>query len=232
MNGESTNGAERVDRVLVVVLREEEHAGLPLQRARRPTARIGAFGADATRTSCVNWKLSSVLLRRDERQRRVVEVGRVLGLPVHEPVVDDRLTRAPSCAVEHRRAEDVAIGVPLEVARDVERIGAQAAEIAQRVVAVARALAGHDDPRLPDRATASTAAAPCRRTPIARVEVVARDVVHGVAVALAVLHGDRRRRACRPRPARRRCRAPRAHEVARAAPRGCRSSPTATAARW
>ena len=59
---ESTNGASEVDGVLLVVLREQEHAGLPLERrAVRETHR--AFGADATRTSCVNWKLSSLLLR-------------------------------------------------------------------------------------------------------------------------------------------------------------------------
>ena len=52
---------ERVHRVLLVALREEEDAGLPPERAPRRTACTGA--TDATRTSCVNWKSSSALLR-------------------------------------------------------------------------------------------------------------------------------------------------------------------------
>ena len=50
-NGEERREHERreaVDGVLIVVLREEEHAGLPLQVDASSDSRTGAFAADAS----------------------------------------------------------------------------------------------------------------------------------------------------------------------------------------
>ena len=79
----------------------------------------------------------------------------------------ERQPRAPRGATRTVVDADVAVGVALEVARDVERVAAQRGRVVQRVVAVAGALAADDDARFPVRRRASTAPAPCRTSPTA-----------------------------------------------------------------
>ena len=58
----------------------------------------------------------------EQRRRRVVQVGEVVGLPADEAGRRRERELLPGVAREERRRVDVAIGVPLEVARRVERI--------------------------------------------------------------------------------------------------------------
>ena len=96
------------------------------------------------RTSCVNCRSCSSLVR-GERQRRVVEIGGVLGVPGDEPGRGfDREVLAGAAQVEGG-VIDVAVGEALEVARHAVRREADRVEVAERVVAVAVALVGVDD---------------------------------------------------------------------------------------
>src|SRR5258708_8648755 len=75
---------EIVDGVLIVVLGEEKQAGLPSQRrAVREFHRAGRRG----RESHLFRELEVLLgvAARDERQRRVIPIGQVVGLPADEP---------------------------------------------------------------------------------------------------------------------------------------------------
>ena len=65
MNGDSTNGAIELTRDLVVVLREDERAGLIPAKCSCPVRQRAARrrALDANRTSCVNCFASSVLSR-------------------------------------------------------------------------------------------------------------------------------------------------------------------------
>src|SRR5258708_12498536 len=75
---------EIVDGVLIVVLGEEKQAGLPSQRrAVREFHRAGRRG----RESHLFRELEVLLgvAARDERQRRVIQIGQGVGLPADEP---------------------------------------------------------------------------------------------------------------------------------------------------
>src|SRR5262245_18291329 len=80
----------------------------------------------------------------------------------------------------------------VDAAEGMKRVRAQAAEIAQRVVAVARALAAEERPRFPSRVglPEQLRLAETRRP---RIDVFAGDVVHGEAVAARVAKSERGR---------------------------------------
>src|SRR4029079_5937605 len=140
----------RVHRVLIVVLREQEHAGLPPQGhgVRQVQRRLGGGGQ-----AHLLGELEGLfgVVAAQQRQRGVVEIRRVLGLPLQEPGRRrQRHARAFETVVDRRR-EDVAMRVALVVPRGREGRAAQRAQILQRVVAVAGALTAQDEPRLPVR---------------------------------------------------------------------------------
>ena len=151
---------------------------------------------------------------RQQRQRRVVEIGQVVGLPVDEAGRRRERQALSFVPGEERRRVDVAIGVPLEVARRRDTGCARsAARSLKRVVAVARALAGVDEARFPVRPPASSSSCALPKVASREVEVVAGDVVGREAVALRVADREADRRLL-PDRARRRSRARRTREVA------------------
>ncbi len=92
------------------------------------------------RISCVNCRSASSLVARGQRQRRIIQVGGVLGVPLHEAgIALDREILAGAAHVE-RDVVDVAIGETFEVPRHPMRRDADGVEIAEGVVAVAVAL--------------------------------------------------------------------------------------------
>jgi hypothetical protein len=96
------------------------------------------------------------------------------------PVVDEKAIFFPTC---------VAIGVPFEIARRVERVVAQRLQVVQRVVAVTRALAGVDETRLPLRRRREQQLRLAEGA-VPVVDVVAGHVVLREAVALRVAEGE------------------------------------------
>jgi hypothetical protein len=88
-------------------------------------------------------------------------------------------------AIQDRRTEDVAVGMTLEVTGGVIRVLSKPPEVAQGIVAVAIAFAVDDDSRLPasGRRPEQLSLA-CK--PRSRIEIVAGQIVDGVAIAPAL----------------------------------------------
>ncbi len=174
-----------VDRVLLVVLGEQEYPGLPVHRqvVRQADGR-GRRGGKARLVRELQVVLAVVAA--DERQRRVVEIGQVAGVPTHHPRRRREIHPAAPPARRECRGQHVAVRLAFEVAGDRERISAQGREIAERVVAVAGALAGHDDARFPGVRRRPDDLRPARER-LARVEVVARHAVRREPVARRVV---------------------------------------------
>ena len=131
-----------------VILCEHEHADLPFdghligQRHGRDSG-----GGDAEFLG----ELRRVFLitARHERQRRVVEVGQILCLPVEETGRRRKVDLRPGVRQLKRRRNDVAVREAFEVARDVKRLRAQRSEVREPVIAVARTLGREHAAHLP-----------------------------------------------------------------------------------
>ena len=139
---------ELIDGVLCVIVREEKQSRLPSQLriiAKRPRRAVGGREAELLR------ELEGIfgVVARDQRRRGVVEIGHILRPPVDEPGRAGKRDRPGHPAHQHGRAEDVAIGPPLEIARRRKGILAQQRDVVQGVVAVACALRSEDQATLP-----------------------------------------------------------------------------------
>ena len=151
---------ERVHGVLRVGLREEEQPGLPPQRdvRRQPARRVARRGdPELLRELAVVFGVGAA----DERQRRVVEVGEVVGLPPDVAGGGREVDRLAGAVDEQRRRDDVAVGEALEVARRAQRRRAQRRQVVQaRSRRRVRARSSRCRAR-PTRRPASTASASC-----------------------------------------------------------------------
>ena len=171
-----------VDGVLLVGLREEEHARLPAQLGRvRQSHRSGLRRRETDLLR--ELKILLRVVARQNRARRVVEVGHVLGLPIQESRGAREHHRAARAPRQDRRADHIPIGAALEVARGVERIAAKRPHVVERVVAVASPLAGEDHAPLPG-AVRQPEQLRLSRERRAGIDVVAGDVVDREAIAV------------------------------------------------
>ena len=153
--------------VLVVVLREQEDTRLPPAAPPAATARSGAARRRGHAHFLGELEVLLDVAAGGGREGRVVEVGLVLGLPAHEPGGRGQGQARALAACRDGGVEEVAVGMALEIAGGMERTQAQAAQVVQRVIAVARPLAGRRSRAPARRGPASTAAAPCRTRPTA-----------------------------------------------------------------
>ena len=121
----------------------------------------------------------------------VVEVRRILRLPLEEAGRRREIHARTGVGDLDGLRQDVAVGKPLEVARDVERVGADRRQVVEGVVAVAGTLAVEHRARLPARVRLP------QQLSLAedggpRVEVVAREVVLRKACPRRVAEPDTR----------------------------------------
>ena len=98
-----------IDRILRVILREHEHAGLPLHRHPIGEHDRRGFGRRDARLFG-ELKILFGISAGDQRQRRVIEIGQVVGLPLQKSGRRREVDRGPGVGdLNRRRGKIVAI---------------------------------------------------------------------------------------------------------------------------
>jgi hypothetical protein len=132
-----------IDGILLVSLREQEDARLPAQREAAPE-RDRRILPGRQPSFLRELQILLGVGARDERQRRVVEVGAVIGLPPHQAGDGGEIHGLSRVTQRQRGSDDVTMGEAFEIALHVKRLGANGVQVVQSVVPVSRAL-GRDN---------------------------------------------------------------------------------------